>query len=89
MAEVVDLLDARASRGPPVTRFTLEARDAGTTPGLGHFLWTWTSEDSTDPEHWHPSTRAVGAMLRQIADRFDPPKPTPKRVRVRDRRRRR
>ena len=89
MAEVVDLTDARASRLPATTRFVLEARDAGSKPGEGCFLWTWDIEDAPNDTQWRPDTRHIGAQLRRIADLYDPPKPTPKRVRVRDRRRRR
>lgn len=87
---VVDLTDERAARRPATTRFTLEARDAGSEPGKGCFLWTWSTENNDDAsDQWRPSTRHVGAQLRRIADRYDPqPKGSGARRR-RDRTRRR
>lgn len=88
-ADVVDLSRLRIGRLPPVTRFVLEVRDAGSGPDGAIFEWRWTTEDNPAAEgQWRPTSPQIGNRLRRIADRLDP-RPVPvrrTRHRVRSRR---
>ena len=81
MSTIVDLTTERAARKPAVTRFVLEARDAGCDDRTSRFLWDFYIEDTGDPEQWRPATCSIGQQLRRIADRYDP-RPRRRRAKV-------
>jgi hypothetical protein len=85
--DVIDLLAEKAKRRPAASVLTVIATDVGSTPGLGHFAWTWEVMDNAD--EWRPSNRQFAEQLRRIADRWDPPKAPAKGRRLKVRRGRR